>query len=82
MKLSEFILLDENDKKVVVLHDGVLVGKRMNRDCMVFLFQMGNYYVETFCNIEQKAVIEFRAFEHTAPLSPYLEKIPIDELLN
>lgn len=82
MKLSEFILLDENDKKVVILHDGVLIGKRINQNQMVFLFQLENYYVETFCDMKQKSVVEFRAFENTKPLTPYLESIPLDELLN
>lgn len=82
MKLSEFILLDENDKKLVVLHEGVLIGKRMNCDCMIFLFQLDNYYVETYCDIGHKSVVEFRVFENTTPLTPYLESIQLDELLN
>jgi len=82
MKLSEFILLSEHEKKQVVLHEGVLIGKRMNPDCLVFLFQLNLYYVEAFCSLEEKAVVEFRVFEHTAPLSPYLEKISIDDLFN
>jgi hypothetical protein len=81
MKLSDFILLDEEDKKLAVLHEGVLIGKRKKKECMVFLFQLNSFYVETFCNLQTKAVVQFRIFDHTRLLRPYLETIAIDELL-
>ena len=82
MKLSDFILLDEKQKKWTVLHEGILIGKRANLAQMVFLFQLNNYYVETYCNTANKAVEEFRVFGDTAPLSPYLDAISIDDLVN
>lgn len=82
MRLSDFILLKEEEKKLVVLHNGVLVGKRSNTDYMVFLFQLENYYVETFCNRRNKAIEEYRVFDGTGALSPYLDMIPLDGLLN
>src|ERR1700727_459362 len=45
MRLSEFILLDENEKQSTVLHQGVALAKRSGVDSTVFLFQLGNYYV-------------------------------------
>ncbi|MFL5809607.1 MAG: hypothetical protein ACJ749_08800 [Flavisolibacter sp.] len=82
MKLSDFILLNEQDKKSALLHLGVLVGKRKNDVQRVFLFQLESYYVETFCNIDNKAIEEFRVFEDTNPLLPYLDMLSIDDLLN
>lgn len=82
MKLSDFILLDEQQKKWTVLHEGILIGKRANPVHMVFLFQLDNYYVETYCNTRNKAVEEFRVFGNTGPLSPYLDTISIDDLMN
>ena len=82
MKLSDFILLNEKQKKWTVLHEGILIGKRTNQVQMVFLFQLHNYYVETYCNAANKAVEEFRVFDSTAPLRPYLDTISIDDLLN
>jgi hypothetical protein len=82
MRLSDFILLNENEKKITVLHQGVLVAKRSDSDSMVFLFQLENYYVEAFCNRENKAIEEYRVFESLILLSPYLETIAIDSLLN
>ena len=82
MRLSDFILLDEDEKKKTVLHKGVLIAKRDSFDSMVFLFQMGSYYVEAFCNPENKAIEEYRVFDNISLLNPYLETIPIDGLLN
>lgn len=82
MKLSDFILLNVEEKKLIVLHQGILVAKRNNEDCIVFLFQLGSYYVETFCNRENRAIEEFRVFDNTRPLNPYLEAISINDLLN
>jgi hypothetical protein len=82
MRLSEFILLNEDEKKSTVLHEGVLLAKRSSFESMVFLFQMGSYYVEAYCNPDNKAIEEYRMFENTDILTPYLEAIPIDSLLN
>ena len=82
MKLSDFILLSEEEKKIAVLHEGVLIGKRKDVDTVAFLFQVENYYVETFFNSGNKKIKEFRMFEQTALLQPYLDIIRIDDLLN
>jgi len=82
MKLSDFILLNEDEKKRTVLHKGVLIAKRDSFESMVFLFQMGSYYVEAFCNPANKAIEEYRVFDNISLLNPYLESIPIDNLLN
>jgi hypothetical protein len=82
MRLSEFILLNEEEKKSAVIHQGVLLAKRSKFDSMVFLFQLGSYYVEAYCNPANKAVEEYIMFENIDVLSPYLEAIPIDDLLN
>lgn len=81
MKLSEFILLDESSVKSTLLHQGVLIGKRRCPDTLVFLFQIDDYYVETYFNLSDKAVREFRAFKNLNSLKPYLESIEIDHLL-
>ena len=82
MELSDFIMLNAQEKKLVVLHQGVLIGKRKGSELIIFLFQLDKFYVETFCNTQTKEVSEYRAFAHTKPLQPYLESIAIDELFN
>lgn len=82
MKLSDFIMLNEEEKKLTVLHQGILVAKRNNSNLIVFLFQLEGYYVETYCNRENKAIEEFRIFDDTRLLNPYLETISINDLIN
>jgi hypothetical protein len=82
MRLSDFIALSEEEKKMAVLHVGVLIAKRNNFDSMIFLFHLGSYYVEAYCNPENKAIEEYRVFDSTKLLTPYLETIRIDDLLN
>jgi hypothetical protein len=82
MKLSEFILAEETEMKSAVLHHGILVAKRNIRDGLVFLFQMDDYYVETYCSLKTKSVLEYRAFKNTNTLDPYLNAIPIEDLLS
>ena len=82
MKLSEFILLNEVEKQQAVLHKGVLIGKRKQSSCMIFLFQLDHYYVEAWCSFLNKAVNEYRVFADTTPLEPYLNEISLQTLLN
>jgi hypothetical protein len=82
MKLSDFILLDEEEKKTIVLHEGILIGKRNNYEYQVFLFQLESYYVEAYCNLVYKTIEEYRVFYNTNLLKPYLEAISIEDLLN
>lgn len=82
MKLSEFILLDEADKKRSVMSSGVLLAKITNPDSIVFLFQLEDYYIETYCNLANKAIEEYRVLPGTNSIRHYLDAIPIDDLLN
>lgn len=80
MRLSEFILLGEEEKKTTVLHQGVLVAKRNKGACKVFLFQVDAYYVEMFCNLQTRNIEEYHAFDSTTQLQPYLQSISLDDL--
>jgi hypothetical protein len=82
MKLSEFILLDKMEKQHTVLHRGILVAKRKHPTGIVFLFQLDHYYVETWCSTASRSVMEYRVFDGTAMLEPYLKEISIPDLLN
>ncbi|RYZ26811.1 MAG: hypothetical protein EOO10_14515, partial [Chitinophagaceae bacterium] len=78
---SNFILLSEEEKKVTVFRQGVPLAQRENDSWKVFLFQLEDYYVETFCNKQNKAIEEYRVFGDTELLQPYLQAIPINDLL-
>lgn len=82
MKLSEFIALSEEEKRATVLQNAVAIAKRNLPDHMVFLFQLSCFYVETFCSHQTKEIVEYRVLYGTEYLTPYLETISIDHLLN
>jgi hypothetical protein len=82
MKLSEFIALSEDQKRFTVMTHGVAVAKRYLDDRLVFLFQLPEYYVEAYCCCKSKDITEYRVFQNTKQLAPYLDEIPIDGLLN
>ncbi|RYY61168.1 MAG: hypothetical protein EOO05_07330 [Chitinophagaceae bacterium] len=82
MKLSEFIALPEDHKRATVLQEGVPIAKRHLDHRLVFLFQIQEYYVETFCCCKSKEILEYRVFQNTKQLAPYLDAIEIDNLIN
>lgn len=82
MKLSEFIALPEDHKRSAVLTEGVAIAKRQLTGKLVFLFQLQEYYVETICCSQSKEILEYRVFQSTQQLAPYLDSISIDHLLN
>lgn len=82
MKLSEFILLDEDDKKNTVMSRAVALAQMNRADMIVFLFQLDSYYVEAYCNKPNKAIEEYRILPDTNAIRHYLDAIPIDDLLN
>ena len=82
MKLSEFILLNEGDKKCAVMNNAVALAQRTYPDTIIFLFQLDNYYIEAYCNKANKTIEEYRVLPDTNAISHYLEAIPIDDLIN
>jgi len=82
MKLSEFILLNEKEKKCAVMNNAVALAQRIYPDIIIFLFQLDNYYIEAYCNKASKAIEEYRVLPDANAIGHYLEAIPIDDLLN
>jgi hypothetical protein len=82
MKLSEFMLLNEVDKKCAVMNNAVPLAKSTSLDSVIFLFQLGDFYVETYCNIADKTIDEYRILPNTNAIKHYLDAIPIEDLLN
>ncbi|RYY56843.1 MAG: hypothetical protein EOO09_05050 [Chitinophagaceae bacterium] len=81
MKLSEFIGLSDDQKRATVLTQGIAVARRRLPDRLAFLYQFPDYYVETFYTERNPEFQEYRVFNDTRHLSPYLENISIEHLL-
>jgi AAA+ ATPase superfamily predicted ATPase len=82
MKLSEFMLLNEVDKKCAVMNNAVPLAKSASPEFIIFLFQLEDFYVETYCNIADKTIDEYRVLPNTNAIKHYLDAIPIEDLLN
>jgi hypothetical protein len=82
MKLSEFIVLNEAEKKHAVMNNAVALATRTLPGLVVFLFQIEGYYVEAYCNAADKTIGEYCVLPNTNAIRHYLEAIPIDDLLS
>ncbi len=82
MKLSDFLLLNEEQKKTTVLHQGVLVGKRKDDVTISFLFQLNHFYVEACFDVKSRLLREYRMFLSSVLLEQYLDKLELDGLIS
>jgi len=82
MKLSDFILLNEKEKRHAVLNQGVLIAKRKTAARVTFLFGVESFYVEACFNALNKDIEEFRMFDSARLPQDYLESTRLDDLLN
>ncbi len=82
MKLSDFILLSEKEKRHAVLSQGVLLAKRQTASTVTFLFDVESFYVEACFNAKNKDIEEFRMFDSARLPQLYLDSIQLGDLLN
>jgi len=82
MKLSEFIALNEEEKKHAVMNYAVALASRTSPGFTIFLFQIGGYYVEAYCNERNKMIEEYCVLPSINAIDHYLQAIPIGNLLN
>ncbi|MDP4129245.1 MAG: hypothetical protein Q8939_03710 [Bacteroidota bacterium] len=80
MKLSEFVILSKEEKKVILFTEGAPIAKRKIPGRKVFLFQLPDFYVEIHCSIENKEIKEFMMFHDAEYLTPYLNAIQINNI--
>ncbi len=80
MTLSAFIELSAEKKRSTVLKQGAPVAKWADSHYTVFLFQLPQFYVETYCCKKTKDIHEFRIIHSPGHLTRYLDSISIDGL--
>lgn len=82
MKLSEFIVLNEAEKKHAVMNYAVALATRTSPGFIIFLFQLDSYYVEAYCNVGNKTIDEYCVLTGVNAIGHYLQGISIDGLVN
>jgi len=81
MTISAFIDLSAAKKRSIVLREGAPIAAWTNSLYKVFLFQLSQFYVETYCYKESKDIHEFRVIPGPEQLSYYLDQISLEGLL-
>jgi hypothetical protein len=77
---GEFKTLDKYTQVAVTQEEGAIIGKRIDDDDLLVLYQLDNFYVE-LCYLHDLS--EIYAMYHTESdklLEPYLESIDISAL--
>ncbi len=75
MEQSDFLELSNSLRLIEILSNGIFLDYIIKGVYIVKLFQMKNYYVETYYHIEKNRFDSIISFNDTNKLSPYLKKI-------
>ncbi len=70
MRLSEFIVLTQEEKRFTVVNEGVPLAKKELSEEMVFLFRLPGFFVETHFSKQTKEIREYLVFHHSPALTP------------
>ena len=81
MTLYEYILLRPEEQATITWNYGSFIAVADKGPLKVLLYQLENFYVEVYYNCELGAIQEFRSFDSTDQLEPYLAAIDLSELL-
>ena len=77
MTLDEFTLLDEPRQAEALIDHGIFIAERTYKNFDIFLYQIDNFYVEIYHNLNFNVMQGMRSFEDFDALEPYLEAIDI-----
>lgn len=78
MKQIHYLELPQSLKLVEIFSNGVYIGYILKGVYMEKVFQMQNYYVETYYHIEKNRFDSIVPFNDTDQLTPYLKKIKLN----
>ena len=78
--LYEFNSLNDNEKYEAIMEYATYVADRFVVQYKILLYQFDNFYVELFYNSQDNAIVRFRSFITPELLSPYIDKINLEEL--
>ncbi|TSJ41078.1 hypothetical protein FO440_15225 [Mucilaginibacter corticis] len=76
MNSDHFNALGYLEKTEVVL-TGTFLADRITEDHYVRLYNVDQFYVEVFFNRTSRLIADFRAFEHTMFVLPYLDDLKV-----
>lgn len=77
---KEFKTLDKYTQVAVAQEEGTIIGKRIDSDDLLILYQLDNFYVELYYLHDLSEIYAIYHTESDKLLEPYLETIDISEL--
>lgn len=77
MTYKQFTGLDEINQELILWSKGVHIADRSNNECRYLLYQVDGFYVEVEYNIIFDIINQFKSFETTDLLDPYLKQIRV-----
>lgn len=84
MTLSEFRKTPFNDKAAVITYEATYLAHRVFGSCNdkthVFLYNLNDFFIETYFSEARQIFLFINAFQGTRGLEQYMETISIDEL--
>ncbi|HEY1114763.1 MAG TPA: hypothetical protein VGE66_14435 [Chitinophagaceae bacterium] len=81
MTLYEYILLRPEEQANATWKFGAFIALADKGSLKVLLYQIDSFYVEVYYNCELGKIEEFRSFDSTDQLEPYLSAIDLSELI-
>lgn len=81
MTLYEYILLRPEEQANITWKYGAFIAVADKGPLKVLLYQINSFYVEVYYNCELGKIEEFRSFDSTDQLDPYLAAIDLSELI-
>jgi hypothetical protein len=76
MNSEQFNRLNYTKKTEAVLK-GTFLADRLSEHHYIKLYNLDNFYIEVFYDDSSHLITNFRAFEHTLFVLPYLEELQI-----
>ena len=78
MKQIDFLVLSLEQQLEELFSNGIYLDFIIKGVYMVKLFQIKDYYIETYYHIEKNRFDRINSFDDTDKLIPYLKKIKLD----
>lgn len=76
MKLSEYMILKEDEQYSILWNEGVLIDACLEGSVKKLLYAIDNFYVELWCHIMTNKIIWKISFKQGKLLEKYLAKYP------
>ena len=81
MTLEQFNYLDEDEKSNALWVNASLIDLIRKEHVTILLYQLNGFYVEVYYNYDKNIIEQFRSFNSTDCLEPYLDKISLEGIL-